>query len=185
MKKKSKFDAKQYIDNNYVENEEAIISVYIEETEDFYNEFDDDELTLSDDLIHFINNRVDNISIKYDLVLEFNAPKMKTTEQNKIITIIRSHYGLVLSSRQSILDQNKIKALFLFVLGLFLLLLSNSFDNLSSLIQEVISIAGWVAIWESISVIFMDNIKIKMMKKKVERLFNARIIFKERNSLPQ
>ncbi len=180
MKRRSKFNAEQYIDNNYVENEEAIISIYIEEIDDFYNEFDADDLTITDDIINFINSRVENISTKYSITLEFDCPVIEKKERDKIANIIRSNYGLASSLRQKKLQSNKLKALIFFVIGSLFLLLSYSTTNYGSLIRDILSIAGWVAIWETVNAILLDNFKMRNNKYAVDRLYNAKIVFKER-----
>lgn len=179
MKKKSKFNAKQYIDNNYVENEDAIISIYIKEIDDFYDEYDADDITISDDIISFIDGRVANISNKYSIILEFDTPILTEDEKNKITTIIRSHYGLQSSSRQALLDTNKMKAFIFFLIGIVFLLLSSSIDY-GDLVREILLIVGWVSIWETASVLLMDTVKIKASTKNIDRLFNADIRYIER-----
>jgi hypothetical protein len=181
MIKKSKFNAEQYIDNNYVEDEDAIISIYIDKVDEYYNEFDADELTLSDDILNFINNRVENISYKYNIILEFDSPVITIEEKNKLINIIKSHYGLAYSLKQKILKINQLKAILFFILGTLFLMLSYSIINYGDLIKDILSIAGWVAIWETVSVLLFDNIKIRTNKLNIDRLYNAKIEFKERN----
>ena len=180
MRKKSKFNADQYIDRNYVENEDAIISIYIKDVDDFYNEFDADDLTLSDDIIKFINSRVENISYKYSITLEFDSPIIAREEKGKLIDIIKSQYGLASSLKQKELKTNKLKAFIFFIIGTLFLLLSYSSTNYGSLVKDILSIAGWVAVWETVSVLIFDTIKIRTTKLKADRLYNAKIEFKER-----
>jgi hypothetical protein len=180
MKKKSIFDADKYINRNYVENEDAIISIYIKDADDYYNEFDADDLTLSDDILSFINNRVENISYKYNIVLEFDSPVIALHEKKKLLNIIKSHYGLAYSLKQKASKANKLKALIFFVIGIIMLLLSYFIGKYVNLISEILLIAGWVAVWETVSVIFFDNIKVMTNKRNIDRLYNAKIIFKER-----
>jgi hypothetical protein len=180
MKKKYNFDAAKYIHNNYVENKDAIISIYIKENDDYYNEFDADDLTLSDDILRFINNRVDNIPNKYNIVLEFDSPKLTQEEKKRLITIIKSHYGLAYFQKQKILKNNKKKSILFFVIGVLFLLLSSLINEYGSLLKEVISIAGWVAVWETVSVVLFDNFKIKNNQVNIDRLYNAKIEFSER-----
>lgn len=180
MRKKPKFNAKKYIDHNYVEDESAIISIYIKKTDSFYNEFDADELTLSDYIINFIDSRVENMSNKYDIILEFDSPEMKSEEKSKIKSIIRSHYGLAASLKQQMLNTNKVKAFVSFLIGILFLLLSYSINNYGKLITDIIFIISWVAIWETVSIILFDIIKIKTNKNNIDRLYNAKIEFKER-----
>lgn len=180
MRNKSKFNAEKYIDHNYVEDETAIISIYIEEIDDFYNEFDADELTLSDDIIKFINNRVENVANRYAITLEFDSPVISTEEKDKLTNIIRSHYGLASSLRQKVLKTNQLKAFIFFIIGTLFLLLSYSTTNYGSLVKDILSIAGWVAVWETVSVLLFDAIKIRANKSTIDRLYNAKIEFKER-----
>jgi len=106
MQKRLRFDIEKYIDHNYVEEEDAIISINIPHMNSFYNEFDADRLALSDDIIDFIDGRIKNISRKYNIVLEFITPRMSNKEKEKIIDIIKSHYGLVSSSKQRLIKGN-------------------------------------------------------------------------------
>jgi len=171
------FNAEQYINNNYVEDNDVIISIYINKLNNFYNEIDADELTLSDDIVNFTNSRIKNVPQKYNVVLEFDTPSIKKKEKEKIVSIIRSHYGLASSLEQNVLKNNKLKAITFFIIGTIFLFISYYTSNI---IRDIISIAGWVAIWETVSVLLFDNIKIRTSKLNIDRLYNAKIEFKER-----
>ncbi len=180
MLRRKKFDAEKYIARNYVENEDAIISIYIKNKEDYYNEYDADDLTLSDDILSFVHNRVENISTKYNIVLEFDTPHITDEEKNKLLTIIKSHYGLSYSLKQKMLKGNKIKSLIFFLIGTIFLILSNSIKDFAKLFVDILYIAGWVSLWETLSILLFDNIKSKTNRINIDRLYNAKIIFKER-----
>lgn len=179
MMKTKNFDAEKYIARNYVEDEDAIISIYIKESEDYYNEYDADDLTLSDDILSFISNRAETISNKYNIVIEFDTPHISEKEKEKLLSIIRSHYGLEYSLKQKTLMINQLKALVFFLIGTIFLILSNAV-HFSKLLTDILSIAGWVSMWETLSILLFDSIKSKTNKTNIDRLYNAKIIFKER-----
>ncbi len=180
MFKKNKFNLDEYIDYNYVENDEAIISVNIPKVSSFYNEFDADKLAISDDITDFIDSRVKNISTDYDIVLEFIVPKISKKEQEKVKDIIKAHYGLLASSKNHILKVNNYKAIILLFVGSSLLAISYVFDSFGILGKEILSIAGWVAAWETFNTIMVDAIAIKSSKSILDRLYNAKIIFTQK-----
>lgn len=183
MAKKNRFDALEYIDSNYVEDEDAIISINVPHTNSFYNEFDADRLALSDDIIDFIDGRAKNIPNKYDIILEFIAPRMSKKEKEKIIDTIKSHYGLVSSSKQNVLNNNNLKAGTLFLLGTFFLFVSYSLPDSSVFIKEIFSIAGWVSAWETFNALLLDALSIRMNKRNIDRLYNSKIVFKVRKKV--
>ncbi len=180
MHKRKKFDAEKYIANNYVEDEDAIISIYINELDDYYNEYDADDLTLSDDILSFINNRVENISNKYNIVLEFDTPQISEEEKDKILTIVRSHYGLSYFRKQKVLKANKYKSLVFFLIGALFLVLSNYVLDYGLIMSDILSIAGWVSLWETLSILLFDNLKFRANRINIDRLYNAKIIFNVR-----
>jgi hypothetical protein len=180
--KKNKFNLDEYIDYNYVENDEAIISIIIPKVSSFYNEFDADKLAISDDITDFIDSRVKNISSDYDIVLEFLVPKITKKEQEKVKDIIKAHYGLLASSKNHILKVNNYKAIMLLVVGSLFLAISYTLGSFGTLIKEIFYIAGWVAAWETFNTIMVDAITIKSSKLILDRLYNAKIIFTQKKS---
>jgi hypothetical protein len=183
MTRKIRFDAVEYIDSNYVEDKDAIISITVPHMNSFYNEFDADMLALSDDIIDFIDGRVKNIPYKYHIILEFITPHMSKQEKENIVDIIKSHYGLLSSSRQRVLYSNNLKAGTLFILGTFFLFVSYSLPDSNVFVKEIFSIAGWVSAWETFNSLLLDAISIRNNKRNIDRLYNSKIKFKVRKKV--
>lgn len=178
--RKPKFDAERYIDKNYVEDEDAIISINVPHLNSFYNEFDADKLALSDDIIDFIDSRVKNIPHKYNIVLEFIVSSIRKQDKKNVISIVKAHYGLASSSRDQNIKTSNLKALVLSLVGIICLLISFSLSDYDTLIREVFYISGWVCAWETFNALLIDRASVRNNKRNLDRLYNAKIIFTQR-----
>ena len=176
-KQKLDFKAKKYISTYYIKNGKAVISIDIKDNNMFYNELDHDGLTLSNKIIHFIDNRIDYILYRYEVVLKFYCEEITEDEKKKITNMIRTHYGLEANERNNDLNLNKIKSSSLFLLGVVFLALSSISNGYSFIIKEILSIAGWVAIWEMVTSMLFGTIKIKLDKYDATKLSKAEIYF--------
>ena len=75
------------------------------------------------------------------------------------------------------------KQIYLAVCGLLLLsiwfFLSVTSESAGAVKLEIISIVGWVAIWEAASISIMQRPELVFMRKAFERIINAQIIIDE------
>jgi len=67
------------------------------------------------------------------------------------------------------------------IVGLIFLVVSYALIDYGNLIKEVFSILGWVSAWEAINAVLIDAIIIRGNKVNVDRLYNAKIIFKQKS----
>lgn len=171
------FKAKKYINKHLIKNGNAVISMNIKNNDLFYNDLDADEITLSDYIIDFIDNRICYISYKYEVVLKFFVKKMSDIERKEIEDMVRAYYGLEANEKTNDLKMSNIKALFLFFMGIILLMVSAIMMKYSFIVKEVLSIAGWVALWETVTTIFFDATKIRLARYDDVKLSNAKIYF--------
>jgi nitrate reductase NapE component len=171
------FRAKNYIDTNYIKNGKAVISMKVKDNQMFYNELDADSITLSREITDFIDKRIDYIPYKYEIVMQFYCKDMLEDEKKKIKDMLKAYYGLEANEKSEELKRNNIKSFILFIMGVFFLLLASLIAQYGFLLKEIISIAGWVAIWEMVTSVLFDTIKIKLDKLDATNLCNAEIIF--------
>jgi hypothetical protein len=177
VRKKTKFNPQKYIKENYVEDDKINISININNKHDFYDELDVKRLTLSKTLADYIDSKLKNVIYKGNVVLTFYTPALADEEQEDIIKLIRSYYGLILFQNKKELSFNKMKISILFLIGVIFLASTYILSPTYVLIRDLLSIAGWVSIWEMFSIILFDTIKVQREKYNYLRLYNAKIKF--------
>lgn len=146
-----------------------IIEVDIKTKEGLFNPFNDNQI--SDELGNYIfrNSKKGSLNSKLTINID-NKVSFNDEEKEKLIDAIREYFGLLVRAKMNYSRFNNVKKIVLFIIGVMLILLSDVLSNaLGFLIPEVISIAGCVAIWETVSILlFVDNenrFEIKKMKE--------------------
>jgi hypothetical protein len=177
---KNKFNPKKYIKENYMGNGKVDISINVEDKDTFYDELDVKRLTLSKDIEDYIESKLKKVIYKSNVVLTFYTPELSEDEQEDIIKLIRSHYGLILFQNKRELNITKIKIFILFIIGISFLASTHILSSEYVLVKDILSIAGWVSIWEIVSTILFDTIKTQREKYNYQRLYNAKIKFEFR-----
>jgi hypothetical protein len=180
VKEKNKFSPKKYIKENYMKNGKVDISINVKSKDTFYDELDVKRLTLSKKIEDYIDSKLKNVIYKSNVVLTFYTTKLSDDEQDNIIKLIRSHYGLILFQNKRELNITKIKTFILFIIGILFLASTYILSSKYILIKDILSIAGWVSIWEMISIILFDIIKAQIEKHNYQRLYDAKIKFEVR-----
>lgn len=178
MRKRKKFDATMFLNEKYIRGEYAIIPIQVSSMEDFYDRYDSSKNTLSPDLASYIDKCAYNIPIKYKLILKVSCPGATSDDKKEIERLIRVHYGLIVHDKNLDLKINEIDVLWLFVLGGIVLALTYFFGvGLQSFLKEILLIAGWFAIWESVDEFVLGRRKIRIDKRNNKQLFNCDIYF--------
>jgi hypothetical protein len=149
----------------------------IKDNEKFYEKLDANRITLSREITSFIDKRIYYIPYKYSIVMKFYCQPMNDEEKKRIVNMLRSNYGLEANEKNHELKINNYKSLTLFFMGIFFLALSSVTAEYGFLLAEVFSIAGWVSIWESISSVLFNTIRIKLDKYDTTNLYNSEVIF--------
>jgi hypothetical protein len=182
VRKKIKFNPQKYIKENYIEDDKINISININDKHDFYDELDVKKLTLSRNVADYIDFKLRNVIYKKNVTLTFHTLELSDEEQEDIIKLIRSYYGLILFQQKRELNFNKMRILMLFLIGLVFLASTYILSSTYVLIKDILSIAGWVSIWEMFSIILFDIIRAQREKHNYLRLYNAKIRFEMKKS---
>lgn len=178
-KQKFDFKAKNYLKTYYIKNGKAVISINIDDPEMFYERLDADRITLSRDITDFIDKRIDYIPYRYSIVIKFYCKSISREEEKKIVNMLRAHYGLETNELANEMKLNNLKSLSLFIMGLCLLGMSSVANVFGYLVKEVLSIAGWVAIWETVTSVLFGAVRLKLDRYDSNNIYNAEIIFIE------
>ena len=154
-------------------DELEIVKVYIDDMKDIFNQFDYEDI--SDELANYIENRCSRTTKNKLCIKMYFNNELTNEEKDKIVTAIRSHYGLEKKYLEVEIKKLQKVNLCYFIAGL-LTILASILLPLGSYIPEVIDVLGGFMIYESASyLLFTDNeldLKcyraIKISKAKVE-----------------
>lgn len=181
MRKKKKFDATMFLQEKYIRGEYAIIPIQVSSMDDFYDRYDSSRNTLSPDLASYIDKCAYNIPIKYRLILKVSCPNLTEDDKKEIERLVRIHYGLIVHDKNLDLKINEVDVLWLFVLGVIVLALTYVFgEQLQSFFKEILLIAGWFAIWESVDEFVLGRRKIRIDKRNNKQLFDCEIFYESK-----
>lgn len=169
--RKIKFREEDYIERHYLRDGKGVIPIELNSLDELYMKHDYKKLALSDDLCKYIEEIAYIIPIEYEIILEIHCPKISNEEQERIRKVIKNNYGMEIDDRDYDVKISNQKSIFLFILGTILLITSIALEGkITEFIQEVVYIAGWVAIWEMFESLFLEN-----NEKRIERLNNLQL----------
>ena len=152
------------------------INIKINSIDDITNNFNDNKL--SDELGKYIYDECLGTPLSKTPILNFNFKDMpKKGEQEKIVDMIRSYYGLEIKEEMMHMEYNNIKMSFLIVLGVIFILISNLLSSIFWL-EEVLLIIVWVLIWEVVYDLVFEETKKHIKIKRFKKLTKCKINFK-------
>lgn len=151
-----------------------IIKVRVDDIEDIYHQFDNKDI--SDELATFIENRCSRTS-KTKVHLEIITKNELTNNQkDKVVTAIRSHYGLETKFIEMDIRRLKKVNIYYFIAGLLIILIANALP-IGKYIPEVIDILGGFIIYESsFNLLFTDS-ELDMKIDRAKKIGKAHIYF--------
>lgn len=161
-------------------NKEKInINITLNKDTQIFNPYNNTQL--SDELNNYIYNSCkgssNNKNIKINIL---HNHEIKDEEKTKIIDAIRSNFGLDIKENILHIKYELSLELILILIGTILLITSKVFHNLNTIvIDEVISIFGWVMIWEAAYHFVFVDIKEMIENKRLKKLTEAKINFKQ------
>ncbi len=153
-----------------------MIKIKINNEEDLYNSFDLFAETLSDDLISYINNKLDISSIKEIEDIEIIATKKIDEEKfKKAFFKYCDEQLLLINKKQKI---NTTKQIWMLLIGIVFIIFSLVLANKINVITlEIISTIGSFSIWESANSWLLESKVIRFNKLKTKKLKNSVIKF--------
>ena len=161
-------------------NKEKInINITLNKDTQIFNPYNNTQL--SDELSNYIYNSCkgssNNKKIKINIL---HNHEIKEEEKIKIIDAIRSNFELDIKENILHIKYELSLEIILIIIGTILLITSKVFHNLNTIIiDEVISIFGWVMIWEAAYHFVFVDIKEMIENKRLKKLTEAKIYFKQ------
>ena len=174
--RKIKFSELNYVEKNYMQRGKAVIPVKLEKISDLYMEHDYKQMELSNSVCDYIEEIAYMVPINTDIVLEIHCPEIDEKLQDKIKKNIKNNYGMEIDDNEYDLSINNKRAIMFLVIGVLLLIL-NSFIAGTGMFSELLSVVWWVAIWNVVEIIILQNQEIKWKRLNNQQLYDSTIKF--------
>lgn len=175
--RKIKFSELNYVDKNYMSKGKAVIPIKLEKISDLYMKHDYKQMELSDSVCDYIEEIAYMIPINTDIVLEIHCPEIDEELQNKIKKNIKNNYGMEIDDNEYDLSVNNKRALSFAIVGIVLLIINILTEDLGKIFANFLSVVWWVAIWDMVEILALENQDIKGKRLNNQQLYDSKIEF--------
>ena len=172
-----KFSEKNYVEKNYMERGKAVIPVKIDKISDLYMEHDYKQMELSDSVCDYIEEIAYMIPINTDIVLEIHCPEIDEELQNKVRKNIKNNYGMEIDDNEYDLAINNRRASVFTIVGIILLIINVLTEDLGIIFYNLLNVAWWVAIWNMVEILVIENQDIKWKRLNNQQLYDSTVTF--------
>ena len=182
--RKIKFSELNYVEKNYMQRGKAVIPVKLEKISDLYMKHDYKQMELSDSICDYIEEIAYMIPINTDIFLEIHCPEIDEETQNKIKKSIKNNYGMEIDDNEYDISINNKRATIFALAGIIGILLNIILENLGRILSDFICVVWWVAIWDMVEILILNNQEIKWKRLNNQQLYDSTIkfVFEETNS---
>ena len=155
------------------------INITINKETQLYNPYNKEQL--SDELSNYIYSSCKGTPTKKNIKINIlHTHKLEDEEKREITDAIRANFGIDIKENLLNIQYDLSLEILLIALGTILLITSKVFHNLNAIvIDEVISIFGWVMIWEAAYHFLFVDIKKMIENKRQKKLTEAKINYKQ------
>ena len=182
--RKIKFSELNYVEKNYMQKGKAVIPIKLDKISDLYMKHDYKQMELSDSVCNYIEEIAYMIPINTDIILEIHCPEIDEETQNKIKKSIKNNYGMEIDDNEYDISINNKRATIFTLVGIIGILLNIILENLGRILSDFICVVWWVAIWDMIEILILDNQEIKWKRLNNQQLYDSTIkfVFEKSNS---
>ena len=172
-----KFSELNYVEKNYMQKGKAVIPVKLDKIEDLYMKHDYKQMELSDKVCDYIEEIAYMVTINTDIILEIHCSEINEELQNKIKKNIKNNYGMEIDDNEYDLSINNKRAAKFAIAGLILLIINVLTEHFGIIFSNFLSVVWWVAIWDMVEILVLDNQEIKWKRLNNQQLYDSTIKF--------
>lgn len=179
-KKKKKFDRYGFLKEYYLEDGIAYIPIKINSIEDIISGYSlENYEILNREFTRYVEINANYIPWGYPLTLEIHSTWFSKEEKEIIQKVIKSHYSLMLMNKKEELRDERLRGLYLTILGVitFIVYLVLSSLSINPAPIEIMSFLFWLSLWEAFDIEVLSASDIKDEIKDLEYLANMNIIY--------
>ena len=156
--KKYKIDYNQYLLDDYIVGDTAVIKVLIDDKDSLYNKLDPRKMLLDKSILNYITEEAYKIPYKYNISIELCTSSLADSEKSRVAKIIKNYYAAKVSNCDSVIKINVIKSLCFILLGTLMIIYSFlGYKFFGPVYEEIIMIVGWVLTWEGVDLLLLSN----------------------------
>jgi len=175
--RKIKFSELNYVEKNYMQRGKAVIPVKLEKISDLYMKHDYKQMELSDSVCNYIEEIAYMVPINTDIVLEIHCPEIDEELQTKIKKNIKNNYGMEIDDNEYDLAINNRRAWLFALIGVVFFVINMLVENIGRILADFICVVWWVAIWDLVEILLLDNREIKWKRLNYQQLYDSTIRF--------
>ena len=180
-----KFSELNYVEKNYMQKGKAVIPVNLEKIEDLYMKHDYKQMELSDSVCAYIEEIAYMVPINTDIIIEIHCPEIDEDTQNKVKKSIKNNYGMEIDDNEYDLSVNNKRATIFALAGIIGLILNIMLENLGRILSDFICVVWWVAIWDMVEILILNNQEIKWKRLNNQQLYDSTIKFVFEETTPK
>lgn len=151
------------------------VNVRVDDISELFNRFDD--MDISDDLAHYIENRCSRFSKnKMEIIINTNK-NLGPLDKEKIVDSIRKHYGLETKYLYNDIKKMQLHNILYLVAGILIIVLESILPN-QFIMVTIIDIFGWVIVWEAIFNLLFTDSELDRKLDRSRKISNCKIVFK-------
>lgn len=155
-------------------NNVEIVKIIIDDVDEIFHQFDNNDI--SDELATYIENRCSRLAKNEMCIKIITNEELSNTMKDRIVTAIRSHYGLEVKYVSIDIKKMKRVNIYYFISGLLTILIANLL-SIGPFFVEVVDILGCFIVWESaFNLLFTDN-EMDLKIDRAKKINKARIEF--------
>lgn len=151
-----------------------IVNVKVDDINDLFNKFDDEDI--SDELACYIENRCSRTMKNKMLIKVYTEEELNDEIKDKIVTAIRSHYGI--ENKFLAIEIQKLHRvnIYYFIAGVLTIFGANILP-IGKFIPDIIDVLGGFIIYESaFNLLFTDN-ELDLKSYRATKIEKSRIEF--------
>lgn len=159
--------------------EKININITLNKDTEIFNPYNKEQL--SENLSNYIYNSCKGSSTNKNIKINIlHSHNLNEEEKKEIIDAIRENFGTDIKENILNIRYELVLEIILIIIGTILLITSKLFHLLNTIvIDDVISIFGWVMIWEAAYHFLFVDIKKMIENKRLKKLTEAKINFKQ------
>ena len=175
--RKIKFSELNYVEKNYMQRGKAVIPVKLDKISDLYMKHDYKQMELSDSICDYIEEIAYMVPINTDIILEIHCPEIDEELQNKIKKNIKNNYGMEIDDNEYDLAINNRRAWLFALIGIIFFIINLLVENIGRIFADFMCVVWWVAIWDLVEILLLDNREIKWKRLNYQQLYDSTIRF--------
>lgn len=178
--KRIKYNAKNYLKKVINKNGEAVLPIKLNSKEEMFNKHDPRGLTLSEDIVNYIEEIAYDVPYDYDIVFEISCPGLSRIDKEKMTDVIKLYYGLEIAGIDEDLKITKRKSTTMWIIAFIsIFLMFASWRWMESSFMELLLIVVWFTVWEAIDEMIYTQSDLNYDRMDAEQIYSCKVTFSD------